>query len=235
MRRLIAVTAFSLLGAGVVAQASVVTFSDRSTWLAASTGVTTIAFEGLAAPGTFVEYPTPPGLTLDGVTFDTDPATLLYVVDPAYFPNYSRGSGANLDWQIGTTFPTTLATTLPPGTSAFGADFFSLVNSSSLLLTLSTGESFLIPAPGNGDGMSFFGVTSSSSVSWMTVTQAPGELEPYYGLDNFSFGVAGEPGAVPEPSAVVLLGAGLLAVVARRRSSAPHGKPKDSLPSLTGR
>jgi len=155
-------------------------------------------------------------LTLDGVNFDTDITTNLYVVDPAYFPNYDRGSGADLSWQSKGSLPPSLTTTLPPGISAFGGDFFSIINNSSLLLTLGTGESFVIPAPGNGSGMSFFGVTSSSSVSSITVTQAPGESELYYALDNFSFGLAGEPGAVPEPSAVVLLGMGLFALVARK-------------------
>ena len=115
-----------------------------------------------------------------------------------------------------------MTVTLPAGVSAIGADFFSLVNSSTLLLSLNTGESFILSAPGVGSGMSFFGVTSTSTITSFTVEQAPGISEPYFGLDNLSFGAAvTDVKPVPEPSTTLLLGAGLSALVARRRRSRP--------------
>jgi hypothetical protein len=192
-----------------VGEASLISFTDRTAWLAAAGASTTIDFEGIALPGSFVYYPTPPGVSFSGVDFDA-PATLLFVVDPAYDPAYDRGSGADLSWQNGV--PPTLTAGLPLGVTAVGADFFSIIVDSSLLLTLNTGENFEISAPGFGNGMSFFGVTSTSTISSITISPA-GVNDFFYALDNFSFN--GPTVAAPEPSSLLLLGAGLVALVAR--------------------
>ena len=71
-----------------------ITFSSPALWQGAVTGVTTIDFEGLAAPGWWVYYGTPGSVTLGGVTFSTATADL-YVVDPAFSTSYyDWGSGA---------------------------------------------------------------------------------------------------------------------------------------------
>src|SRR5262245_56819629 len=78
----------------VRAGASVITYSDLASFNAAS-NTTTIDFEGLAPADSFTFYSSPPGLTVNGVTF-TSVNDDLFVVDPGFDPAFFWSSGQYL-------------------------------------------------------------------------------------------------------------------------------------------
>src|SRR6266849_148722 len=71
-------------------------YSSRAAFEAASSGLTTIDFNGIAPAGGYVSYGTGP-LTLSGVTFTGNGE--MFVIDPAYygFP-YTQGGFLNSDY-----------------------------------------------------------------------------------------------------------------------------------------
>ena len=65
----------SMLLCAAPVRAEAILFDNRESFLAASTGVTTIDFGNVILPGQFQFLPTPPGLTLAGVNFTIDHPT----------------------------------------------------------------------------------------------------------------------------------------------------------------
>ena len=77
MRTAAATAVLAIVGFASLSDAAVITYSDRTSWLGASTGVSTLDFEGIAPDGFYVLYPSPPGLTLGGVDFNVNAGTSL--------------------------------------------------------------------------------------------------------------------------------------------------------------
>jgi hypothetical protein len=115
---------------------------------------------------------------------------------------------------------------LPPGTTAFGADFAKTTQLSdpqvpapfTAQVTLSDGSSYTFDAA-NWPALTFWGFTSDSPVASLVYSDGGAFHGIHYEvLDNVAFGVA----AVPEPAAlglVLLAGAALAVSRANRRTS----------------
>ena len=195
--------ATALLGATILTPANAAnTYTDRTTFLAATSSTTNIDFEGIAAPGWYVSY----GGTasIGGVTF-TDTNHGMYVVDPAYSPAYyDWGHGAVLDGDAGAS--DIITATLPSNVFAIGSDIHSFVKyASDFTITLSNGDVFTTPT-NDYPTDAFFGVTSDVAISSISFKAVTG----YTQLDNF---VYGQTSTVPEPGTVALLiGMGLSGV-----------------------
>jgi hypothetical protein len=175
--------------------------ADRASWEAAVHDVTTVDFEGLAAPGGYVFYRSE-GLSLAGLSFlgSFDGGFYLAAADSAF-------NGGNYDWGSGDSLqgPSTLSVgsasggpnpkiriTLPPGTTAFATDLMTWTRSDiPMTITLSTGESFIrnsLPRPGRA----FLGVTSDAEIAFVDITAAP--TTAYPSVDNVSVGQKGAGG-----------------------------------------
>jgi hypothetical protein len=202
---LIASIAIILGGVGS-ASAGLVTYTDPAQFAAVSAHTTVIGFENLAPPGGFSYYGDPGTLSLSGVTFTTN--------SPLFVQNTNAyGTGAFLSAQQ--TNPEIVTIALPSGITAVGSDYFTAYATT---VTLSTGESFVIPG-GTYPNLGFFAFTTDTAISSLRLAVAGDGID----LDNFTFGQA-----VPEPGALTLLATGMLVVAGgplrRRRRREERGR-----------
>ena len=182
--------------------ANVTLFTNRAAFIAASSNLQNITFEGIAPPGNV----SPPlaSLTLLGVTFSDSPGNV-FVVDSAFFaPTFAFGSGASLNGGTGIT------AVLPAGITALGSDVMTALGNGPFQIVLSTGDTFLVPTGSNGV-RNFAGFISDIPISSIRFNRTAGT--PLF--DNFVFGQA--VAAVPEPRTLVLMGTGLAALAIRAR------------------
>jgi len=196
---LIAATASS-----VAAQPATV-YTDRASWEAAATGVTTVDFEGILPIGGVAVY-RGGGLSLAGLSFlgSFDGGFYLAVVKLGVGSDYDWGSGATLQGPSLTGTPCgsypcggpnpKIRITLPAGTTAFATDLMTwIVSDIPIAITLSTGETFTrhtLPRPGRA----FFGVTTDVPLTHVDITAAP--TTAYPSVDNVSVGQKGAGGAL---------------------------------------
>jgi PEP-CTERM motif len=199
MRRFVFLSfaALSLCVPGVSARGALIHFDTRTAFDAATTNQTIIDFSGLAPSNGFAYFGTPGSLTISGVHFATN--------GPLFVQN--DGVSSRLTVQQGT--PTSvLDVTLPPGTTAVGFDF---ISGDPLTMTFATGEIFdlgSMPFPDYG----FAGFISDQAITSISLDSTGADYK------NFTFGQA-----VPEPSSVVMLGAGAFGFIGytlRRRATA---------------
>ena len=217
--------AAGLLMASLPAGASLITFTNRTAFEAATTGLTNLTFEGIVPTDAAQDFPNPAGLTTDGITFltsGTGPfgAGVVSVYGAGLAAEQSAvlntGTGAILVWappnQPGTAF---LDVLLPSRKTAFATDVWAqqpfvttvraIVNSGEATqnFDVSTVDR---PTP------SFFGVTSDANTILLVRFAVPAGQVGLI-LDNVSVGTAeGSTNPVPEPGAMVLLCAGLVGI-----------------------
>ncbi len=195
----------------VPAGATALLYTDRAGWEAATSGLTTITFEGFATPSVPGNYMSAAGLTLNGVNFVglTPPASYyLFTQDPgaaSYF-NWNSGDvllGPSAAWGDGY-----IQANLPPGTTSVGADVMTHTPyAASIVIALSTGETFTVSTLSNPQ-RAFAGVTSDVPISYIQFNPNAGSQM----IDNFSYGAAltqGIPVETPEVATFLLGGAGL--------------------------
>jgi hypothetical protein len=190
-----------------------VAYTNRSAFQAALSSFTTEGFEGIAPPGTFVDFFSGPLVAGPFTISTTNCCSDILVIDDAYAGGaFSLGSGATLSPQIfgGTN---DIDVSAAGGIQAFGFDYgvsgapttFSLFLDGVFFQSFSYGST--LPTP------EFFGFVSNTTYSTVTI-RADNDVAIY---DNFTVGTPMS--AVPEPATVALLGFGVLALggIARRR------------------
>ena len=199
-----------LLLASAPSQAQSKFYSDRTTFLANTTGTTTLGFEGLAPDSGNTNYPLPAGFTQSGVNFSVNtaafPNQLLFVLGKNRdYPGNSVFSSQNTQAQAQ---PNTQASTgdllitFSTPVTAIGLDFGDNFNASNTdTFTLSDGETFTRPT-GSGTNFNFVGLTSLTPITTLDI-QEPNDYA--LNIDNFTFGAA-----APIPEAATSLSLGLL-------------------------
>ena len=205
-----------LVAASCVARADVI-YSDPAAWSASVPGATTINFEGITAPVSYVYYGYGAGAstTVGGVTFGVGPAgtnNMLFVVgDDAY---YSVAAITPQTTVFNGVQPNDLLITLPNPVTAVAFDFGGIYVGDNATITLSDGSVQTVAAPAS-PGLAFFGVTAPGGITSVDIT-LPSDTYGI-GMTDFSYGTAAA--TTPEPSFFVLAGVGFAGVIgtARRR------------------
>jgi PEP-CTERM motif-containing protein len=190
--------------------ANITLFTNRAAFIAASTNLQNIDFEGIAPENSVLPGLT--SLTLLGVTFSDSPNTISVVDDGFFRPLFDFGSGASLSGGVNIT------AMLPAGITAVGSDVMSALGNGPFVIVLSTGESFMVPT-GSAPNRLFAGFTSDEAISFIIFNRTT--ALPL--LDNFVFGQAGPGAAVPEPTTLGLFGWGLAAVAMKLRKRRKRG------------
>jgi len=217
-----------VLLANGIAQAGTV-YTSAADWNAAVTGVTTINFEGIVNSANqncgseCLVYGFGPGVgtAVGGVTFDVGPVGANDIF-------FILGDGSQYPVSVVSVQPTSggadLLITSPSAVTALAFDFGSLFVGDTATITLSDGSVQTVAAPASPD-LTFFGVTAPGGISSVDITlPTSADVLDVYGLDmsDFSYGTA-DTGTVPEPSSLLLFGAGLAGVAGmlrrRRRTS----------------
>ncbi len=193
-----------------LASATVVTYSSRPTWEAASSGITNVDFESLGlGVGGYTSYSTGTGLSTGGLTF-------VGVLDPNTFFLYALNPPLGVDENFGSSTvlkgPELRATsylniTLPAATTSFALD---------LMTAFPEAQSFRIQLDGIDVGIvitsqarptrTFFGVTTDAPISQVRIMVDTGVLNQTQGLfDNFAYGsIGGAPDPPPEETPEVV-------------------------------
>lgn len=201
---LIAVIVLAFLA--VPASATLLVQNTRAEWLALTSGVFTIDFNGLAPNTT---YYTADGLTLGGIKFVGDQLDGTYFLeahDSAQGPSYNWGSGAYI---VGSGWWTKyIQASLPANVTAVAADVMTNSAGHDVTVTLSTGGPYTVSTFANPTH-AFIGFTSDTPIDWIRFSAAGS----YTVIDNFSFGSV----ATPELDTRVLAGFGLAGLWLARR------------------
>src|SRR5262245_8717597 len=220
----IAVIGLFTMGSVPGCYATITSFTDRPSWTAASSNITTIDFNNLTAQAGF---PFSSTLTTGGVTF------------ASFFNGFASNDIViknNENWGTGNYLlgphqdsagNYTFKITFPGSVTSFGTDImYSGSYESTLLVTLSAGGNLTTTTTlPNHTGPAFFGFTTDTAISYVAFkpTYISG-TENRLIIDNVSFGDAGggQPPITeetPETSTILLCAAGLLLIRALRRPS----------------
>jgi hypothetical protein len=213
-----------LMSACVPASASVTVFTDRNLWLAATTNVSTIGFEGLTTNNG--------DLTIGAVDFQGFDNTASTQHDLQVFNGNYWGSGAVLEGPAGSSLGQHIIVTLPGGIFAVGSDVmqFEPNGPTSFAETVTAQlsiDSTIYSAQTNSGFASraFIGfVSTNAQISSITFFPAndPGA---HLALDNFSTGGQAAVDPAPEAATMILCGGGLLLIGLVRRHRNSDAKP----------
>jgi hypothetical protein len=189
-------------GAAGQARADLTVYFDRTAFNAATTGTSTIGFEGIAGGGLAYKGSS---FTLSGVTLSDGGAGHLFVLDKNW---YQPGLSSDyLNENDGNTQSIDITPTA--GTTALGTDFGNLNSTfgSSLSITVATT---------NGSGTSTYNLTAPSqpNLAFVGFTSDTAILDVKFSgvflvLDNVTTGQA-DPVSAPEPSALAYAATGVL-------------------------
>jgi hypothetical protein len=212
----------SLLFVGIgQARADLLFYNNPAAFAAATTGTTTIGFEGIAPANGFRSYEQRQSLTLHGVTFSALDSNLSVVsgsyYKTAYGNAYNLGTGDFLMAGNGTPSMLHLSMASAFQEVAFNLGTFDRSNSR-ITIRLSTGDTFLVSAP--YPTSTFVGFTSTTPIHYLDLMISSGERRDTLSLDRFTFGPVH---STPEPASLTLflLGGVGFAWLGRRKITRP--------------
>ena len=198
-----------------VAQASVTTYTDRTTWNTAVPVSSTQTFESFAADTSFATVPLNVGAFTLAAVGTAEAGTDLVDVSPFINAASPAALFGNAFVTIFVQDPLAADLIFATPQNAFFADFYAAGNGSQLDLTLSFegGGTADILVPGTGSSQQSFGFISTTAVTSIRFNNSSNDG---FFIDNISVPSA----AVPEPASAGLLLAGIVGLGWRRRRQA---------------
>jgi hypothetical protein len=214
---MVRVLCFLLAWSGASAHADVIDFSDRAAFIAASTDLETIDFEGLPSRPEFGV------LLVNDVGFSG-----VNGVIPVAAPNFGYTGPGTALVNIGVPEVSSINVTLPREVKAIGTDLLANPpdNISPIVVTLSTGDTFTFtgePLPVR----QFLGFTSDVPITSLHLVSnsGPHAAASRIGVDDLVFSQV-QTQSIPEPTTLILLTTGLAALAAAfSRASSTHSHP----------
>jgi hypothetical protein len=194
--------------------ATITTYPNSASWLAATTGDQLDSFEGLAPSGSYTSYPS--GIFQNGVEFIglSGSTGVMDTTQQSYY-NFGTGDAGFV------AFGTNIQITIPTPVTAFSINLFTnpaqVTYTVTTLSTPFTVPTFAVPTP------AFFGVTSDTAFTTVNLQVPSGTTYAFF--DNFQWGTAqtGSQGQVPEAGTFLMIGTGLVGFAVFRRRHQPRG------------
>jgi hypothetical protein len=216
--RVLMIALIALASLAVPAGATALLFTDRVAWEAATSGLFTINFEGLATPSVPGNYSNSSGLTLGGVQFTglTPPASYyLYTQDPGALTDCNWNSGDLLIWHSIARGGGYIQANPPAGgATSVGSDIMTRTPFAvGMTVILSSGETFQVSTQSRPI-RSFAGFTLGVPITFIWFVPSSG----FPMIENFSDGSAPAPAEeAPDRETFVFGGTGLLSLWLARR------------------
>ena len=199
------------------------TFSNRASFQTDLTSSQNIGFEG-NHPSAWNAYLTPAGYTSNGVNM-VGPLPIfssyyLYVMESTTNPYASNfGNMTTGDALLGEGRGS-IDMTFPGGVNAIGLDFVAteVTPGTPVSFTFLVNGTEQVLVTNSATNPSFFGVVSDEEITEFSVRTTSVSRPPQFIIDNVTFGAVTLV-ATPEPTTALMFGAGLGAIVFRRRRS----------------
>ena len=190
------------IGAAPAAWAGVITYDTVAAFDAATTGLTSYAIPAPLPVGSTGQDVTP-SITIGPVTFASSD---LFVLNDGFY-----GAGQHY---LATTAVETLTLS---GATAIGFDLGTFFGAGSFTASVNGGAPITVTTTAGQPTHQFFGITDTSPITSIVFSQPSPSPE----LDILDFQVGSVvTTTTPEPASLVVLGAGILGLIASRRRSA---------------
>jgi hypothetical protein len=193
------------------ALASVIEYTDTTSFNAAISGATTYNFESSVAPSQWTQGN--PNVVVGPVTFAPDSSGTLWVFGDNFYAN-TFGGVAFISAQEGSlTGSNNLTATLAPGVTAIGFSYGPADDAGGAITVTINGVSYNLAIPAVFATADFVGFTSDTPITSVAFTEMGLGMD----ITQFVLGTANPATSVPEPASMLLLGLGLIGLAGVRR------------------
>jgi hypothetical protein len=207
-RYLIVFSCLGLVLAVVPGSATTITqYNDFASWQAATlSGFQLIDFQS-STTGTFSSVSFP-GVQFSGIG---GPSNTIMIMDTTFL-GWNSGKAAF----INTNQSQTMNIILAPAVTAFAFNVFSASPHGQTFTISVNGTPYVVPTNDLPNSPTFFGITSDSPITALSVALATASPSAYILVDNVSFGTA-QISQTPEAATLLLIGSGLVGMMALRK------------------